>query len=202
MPLCGDPQHASIAGTPSKGRHRTRDEISLGLADCAAMAARFLWRCCETSWIGATPQRCAKSAPENSGAHPAASASKHRADDDCEQSRCMRKRRRYPVRLLCLRFVLAALFRYRRSQTLLNKTFSPGPERNTFIQHECVQITLFLLIINTSSISASSATKLIDNKGTYTTHSAVPAVCTELYSATLLATLLPIMKILCVARPR
>jgi len=32
--------------------------------------------------------------------------------------------------------------------------------------------TLFLLIINTSSISASSATELIDNKSTYTTHSA------------------------------
>jgi hypothetical protein len=82
---------------------------------------------------------------------------------------------------------------HRRSQTLLKQDIlALGPRGGTpLYSMNASKSTLFLLIINTSSISASSATKLVDNKGTYTTHSAVPAVCTELYSATLLATLLP-----------
>jgi len=41
----------------------------------------------------------------------------------------MRKRRRYPVRLLCLRFVLAALFRSPSITTLLKQDIlALGPE--------------------------------------------------------------------------
>jgi hypothetical protein len=63
---------------------------------------------------------------------------------------------------------------HRRSQTLLKQDIlALGPRGGTpLYSMNASKSTLFLLIINTSSISASSATELIDNKGTYTTHSA------------------------------